>query len=449
MEDTIAAISTAVGQGAISIVRMSGPKSLAIISKIFKGKDLTKVPSHTIHYGFIVDHHQEIDEVLVMIMKAPQTYTKEDVVEINCHGGVYTTHKILDLLIQKGARLAEPGEFTKRAYLNGRIDLLEAEAVGDLIASKSDKQRSLAMNGLNGRLTKLIQNEREILLELLANIAVNIDYPEYEDAEKITEDLLKEKLHKIHQNLDLLLKNAELGKIIKSGIQIAFIGRPNVGKSSLLNAFLNEDKAIVTDISGTTRDLIEGVTNLEGIELNLIDTAGIRKTTDKIEQIGVDRSKEVINTADLVILVLNNNEEFTNEDQQLLDQVASKPHLVFVNKSDLPKKIKLPNNLLYIEGNTKELDGLEALKKAIIDMYQLDKIATKDSTYLSNIRQINLVKEALAEIKVAEQDLKSHIPIDMLEIHIRLAWEKLGVLIGENYEDELIDKLFKNFCLGK
>lgn len=449
MEDTIVAISTAVGKGAISIVRVSGPEAVQKVNNIFKGKDLTKCSSHTIHYGYIIDGEKEIDEVLVMLMLAPKTYTTEDVVEINCHGGISTTNKILELLLENGARVAEPGEFTKRAFLNGRINLLEAESVGDLIASKSDKQRAIAMNGVNGRLTEIVKKQRDRILNLLANIAVNIDYPEYDDALEVTEEYLKDQMLEIKKDLDILLKNAQIGKIIKSGIDIALVGRPNVGKSSLLNAFLNEDKAIVTDISGTTRDLIEANTTLEGIEINLIDTAGIRTTDDIVEQIGVDKSKQTIETADLVILVLNNNEEITEEDKELLEKVKNKPHIVFVNKNDLEKKIKLPEEIVYIEGNTQDLNGLENLKQEIIKMYNLDKIEEKDSTYLSNLRQINLVKEALKEVEIAIEDANNLIPIDMLEIHLRNVWDKLGILIGETYEDELIDKLFKNFCLGK
>jgi tRNA modification GTPase len=448
MEDTIAAISTSLGSGAISIVRLSGKEAVNIVNSIFKGKDLTKVVSHTINYGYIIDEEQEIDEVLVMVMLAPKTYTTENIVEINCHGGIATTNKILELVLKKGARMAEPGEFTKRAFLNGRINLLEAESVSDLIASKSDKQRMAAMNGVNGRLTKNIKKIREDILNILANIEVNIDYPEYDDALEVTEEYLKEKMLDLKSELELLLANAQIGKIIKSGIDIAIIGRPNVGKSSLLNAFLNEDKAIVTDISGTTRDLIEAKTSLKGIELNLIDTAGIRETDDIVEQIGVDKSKKIIDTADLVILVLNNNEELLPEDKELLEMVKNTPHIIFINKSDLPKKINLTDENIVI-GNTIELNGLENLKNKIIEMYNLDKIEEKDSTYLSNIRQINLVNNALNEITTAINEADNLIPVDMLEINLRNAWENLGILIGETYEDELIDKLFKNFCLGK
>lgn len=449
MSDTIVAISTSLGTGAISLIRLSGPEAIKITNSVFKGIDLTTAKTHTIHYGYIVDNNTEIDEVLVSIMLSPKTYTMEDVVEINCHGGISTTNKILELLVTKGARLAEPGEFTKRAFLNGRINLLEAESVSDLISSKSDKQRTLALNGVNGRLSTIVRKIKDNILNIIANIEVNIDYPEYEDAIEVTPKYLKEKLIEIEKDLELLLANSEMGKIIKSGIDIALVGRPNVGKSSILNALLNEDKAIVTDVSGTTRDLIEGKMNLNGIEINLIDTAGIRETDDIVEKIGVDKSKQIIESADLVILVLNNNEELTEEDQSLIENIKDKTNIVFVNKTDLKSHLKLPENLNIIRGNTKDLNGLEDLKKKIIEMYKLDKIEEKDLTYLSNVRQITLVKEALTSIKQALEDVDSGIPVDMLEIHLRSSFEKLGILIGETYEDELVDKLFKNFCLGK
>lgn len=449
MEDTIAAISTSLGVGAISIIRLSGKEAINIVNSIFNQKDLTKVKTHTINYGFIIDNEEEIDEVLVSVMRKPKTFTMEDIVEINCHGGIATTTKILELVIDHGARLAEPGEFTKRAFLNGRISLLEAESVSDLIESVSEKQRKLAINGLNGRLTNVIKKIRDKILDLIANIEVNIDYPEYEDAIEVTHNYLKEKVNKIKKDLELLLSNASVGKIIKSGIDVALIGRPNVGKSSILNALLNEDKAIVTDISGTTRDIIEAKMVLNGITINLIDTAGIRETSDIVEKIGVDKSKQIINSADLIILVLNNNEELTEEDKELINEVQEKTNIVFVNKNDLKTKIKLDNKLNVIKGNTKELNGLEDLKQKIIEMYNLDKINEKDLTYLSNVRQTTLVKDALESITKILKDIEKNIPIDMLEINLRDAFDKLGILIGETYEDELIDKLFKNFCLGK
>lgn len=449
MEDTIVAVATASGRGAISIIRLSGNDAINIANSIFKGKDLTKVKSHTIHYGFIMDKNETIDEVLVNIMLAPKTYTKENTVEINCHGGISTTNRILELLLENNARLAEPGEFTKRAFLNGRIDLIEAESVSDLIESKSNKQRNMAINGINGRLTNIVHKIRDEILEIIANIEVNTDYPEYEDAIEVTPAYLKEKLKTIEQDLEMLLQNAKIGKIIKSGIDIALVGRPNVGKSSILNALLNEDKAIVTDISGTTRDIIEAKMQLNGIEVNLIDTAGIRETFDVVEKIGVDKSKQVIQNADLIIFILNNNEKWTKEDEKILKSIQDKTYFIFINKTDLPNKLEIPNVSNIIKGNTIDLNGLEDLKKKIIEMYHLDQITDKDLTYLSNARQIHLVKEALKSIKSAILDADKKIPVDMLEIHLRNAFDHLGILIGEKYEDELIDKLFKNFCLGK
>ncbi len=449
MEDTIVAISTSLGVGAISILRVSGKESIPLVNSIFKGKDLAKVKSHTIHYGFIKDKEEIIDEVLVSVMLSPKTFTTEDIVEINCHGGIATTNRILELLIENGGRLAEPGEFTKRAFLNGRISLLEAESVSDLIESKSESQRRMAISGVNGRLTAIIKKIREDILNIIANIEVNIDYPEYEDALEITHEYLKEKGKMIKQDLELLVSNAKVGKLIKSGIDIALVGRPNVGKSSILNALLNEERAIVTDISGTTRDVIEAHMTLNGIEINLIDTAGIRETEDVVEKIGVDKSKQIIDSADLIILVLNNNEKQTEEDQRLLKQINDKKYIVFVNKDDLETKLILENNLNVIKGNTKELEGLEKLKQKIIEMYNLDQINEKDLTYLSNVRQINLVSESLKSIEKSLEDIEKEIPIDMLEIHLRHAFDVLGTLIGETYEDELVDKLFKNFCLGK
>ena len=449
MEDTIAAISTSLGVGAISIIRVSGSNAISIVNKIFRGCDLTKVASHTIHYGFIVDKEEQIDEVLVSVMLSPKTFTTEDIVEINCHGGIATTNKILELLLENGCRLAEPGEFTKRAFLNGRISLLEAESVSDLIEAKSEKQRSMALSGVSGRTTNLVRELRDKILDVIANIEVNIDYPEYEDAIEITHENLRGKVEDIQKDLELLLKNSKVGKLIKSGIDVALIGRPNVGKSSILNALLNEEKAIVTDISGTTRDIIEAKMTLNGISINLIDTAGIRATNDIVEKIGVDKSKQIIESADLIILVLNNNEELTNEDKELLDQIKEKTHLIFVNKTDLEEKLILEPNEHIVRGNTKELNGLEELKQKIMELYHLDQIKEKDLTYLSNVRQIDLIKKSLTSMNKLLEDMKKNIPVDMLEIHLRETFDNLGLLIGETYEDELIDKLFKNFCLGK
>lgn len=452
MEKTICAISTNPGNGgAISIVRMSGPESVQITSKIFSNQNFKNAPSHTIHYGYILDKSEPVDEVLVMKMLAPKTYTTEDVIEINCHGGLSTTNKVLELLILNGAELAEPGEFTKRAFLNGRINLLEAEAVGDLIEAKNDAARNLAMKGVSGTLTKIIKSLREQIVNLLANIEVNIDYPEYEDEKIITHENLKPELTKISSFLKKIIQESEEGKIFKNGIDVAFIGRPNVGKSSLLNAFLEEEKAIVTDISGTTRDVVEGTKNLNGILLNLIDTAGIRETDDVVEKIGVNKSKKVFETADLIILVLNSNEKLTTEDKELLSKISNRKSIIFLNKNDLELKIEneifdYPNVTI---GNTTTENGLNELKKRIIEMFHLDEIRNKDMNYLSNVRQITLAKKALENIKNVEKQIEENIPIDILEIELKEAWNNLGLIIGETYEEELIDNLFQKFCLGK
>lgn len=452
MEDTIVAISTASGVGAISIIRLSGSKALDVASKIFKGKDLKKVASHTINHGYIIDKNRNIiDEVLVSVMLAPKTYTMEDIVEINTHGGIASTNKVLELCLVNGARLAQPGEFTKRAFLNGRIDLTEAEAIEDVINSSTDKSLILSMNQLTGSLKNLITETRKDIMGLIANIEVNIDYPEYEDAEDITLKRLKKKLLPIKSKLEELLKNSNDAKIIKDGINICMIGRPNVGKSSLLNAFLEEDKAIVTDIAGTTRDIVEGETIINGIKINFLDTAGIRETANVVEKIGVDKSKKIINTADLIILVLNNNEKLTPDDLDLLDLIKDKNYIIFVNKNDLPANIDLPigkyTNVVY--GNTLTTAGIKELKEMITTIFNLEKINTNDPTYITNARHKALIEVALNYLNSALENINNGYSVDMLEIDIRACWDTLGEIIGATYKDELLDELFSNFCLGK
>lgn len=452
MEDTIVAISTASGVGAISIIRLSGSKALDVASKIFKGKDLKKVASHTINHGYIIDKNRNIiDEVLVSVMLAPKTYTMEDIVEINTHGGIASTNKVLELCLVNGARLAQPGEFTKRAFLNGRIDLTEAEAIEDVINSSTDKSLISSMNQLTGSLKNLITETRKDIMGLIANIEVNIDYPEYEDAEDITLKRLKEKLLPIKSKLEELLKNSNDAKIIKDGINICMIGRPNVGKSSLLNTFLEEDKAIVTDIAGTTRDIVEGETIINGIKINFLDTAGIRETANVVEKIGVDKSKKIINTADLIILVLNNNEKLTPDDLDLLDLIKDKNYIIFVNKNDLPANIDLPigkyANVVY--GNTLTTAGIKELKEMITTIFNLEKINTNDPTYITNARHKALIEVALNYLNSALKNIDNGYSVDMLEIDIRACWDTLGEIIGATYKDELLDELFSNFCLGK
>lgn len=451
MDDTIAAISTALGVGAISIVRISGDNAINIVNKSFKGKDLKKVETHTINYGHIVENDNIIDEVLVSVMKKPNTFTREDVIEINCHGGIATTKKVLEIVLSNGARLAQPGEFTKKAFLNGRINLIEADAVMDLIESKTEKARKISINSLQGKTSDKIKNLREKIINIISNIEVNIDYPEYEDIKVITSNILNDVVIEVKRELSKIIKESENGKIIKEGIKVLILGRPNVGKSSILNRLINEDKAIVTDIEGTTRDIVEGSINLDGIILNIIDTAGIRETKDKIEIIGVNKSLNLIKEADLIILVLNNDEEVTKKDEEILEKIRNNRHIIYVNKTDLNKKInieKIKNeNIIY--GNTIEEAGLNSLKERIKEMFNFEQIEQSDMNYLSNSWQIVILKETFSVISEVEQAIKNNIPIDIVETDLKKAWEKLGQIIGETYNDELIDQIFSRFCLGK
>ena len=450
MNDTIAAISTAMGVGAISIIRVSGNDSLEIVNKIFKGKDLTKVDSHTINYGYIYDGADKVDEVLISVMLAPKTFTREDVIEINVHGGIATTNKVLELLLINGCRLAEPGEFTKRAFLNGRIDLIEAEGVMDLINAKTEKSRSLALNQVSGSVSQLIKDLRQEIVNTLANIEVNIDYPEYEDIEVMTIEMVKKNIENIRSKINEILNRSENGKIVKDGIKTVIIGRPNVGKSSILNRLLEEEKAIVTDIAGTTRDIVEGQVSIDGILLNIIDTAGIRETNDLVESIGVKKSLALIDDADLILFVLNNNEPLTEEDSEILNKIKNKNSIVIINKVDLEKKLFLEdinNNKVYISALNNE--GIDALKQMIKDIFNLEKIEQNDLTYLSSARSIALLKQALKALSNVEEGINNSLPIDMIEIDLKEVWNLLGDIIGSNYSEELIDQLFSQFCLGK
>ena len=451
MSDTIVAISTKLGVGAISIIRVSGDNAISLVNKVFRGKDLTKVESHTINYGFIHDGKEDIDEVLVSVMRSPKTFTREDIVEINCHGGIATTLRILDLLIENGGRRAEAGEFTKRAFLNGRIDLTEAEAVMDLIESKTDNSRKLALSSLEGNLKKYINSFRDKLKHVLANIEVNIDYPEYYDIEEVTRKELKEVITSLEKDLKNLVTKSEERQIIKNGIKTIIIGRPNVGKSSILNRFLKEDKAIVTDIEGTTRDIVEGSIIFDGIELSLIDTAGIRDTDNLAEKIGVEKSLSLIDKANLIIVVLNSSEELTDNDKFILDKVKDKNPIIVLNKNDLPSKIdKSKLDFKHIVStNTNTLDGIEPLKEEIKSMFKLSEIKEDDYTYLANERQLRLAKQALKSLSQAKVSLESDEPVDIIEIDLKEVFDILGSITGESYSDELLDELFANFCVGK
>ena len=450
MNDTICAISTALGVGAISIIRVSGDEAIDIVNKIFD-KDLTKKESHTINYGHIVYNGEIIDEVMVSIMKSPKTFTKEDIVEINSHGGVAVTNKVLEILLLEGARLAEPGEFTKRAFLNGRIDLVEAESIMDLIESKTETSRKLAISGMEGKVSKLVKNIIDNLVKVNANIEVNIDYPEYEDIEIITKEKIEEMSKYINKELTKLLNESENGKLIKDGINTLILGRPNVGKSSILNKLIEEDKAIVTSVAGTTRDIVEGQIRVNGILLNIIDTAGVRETEDIVEKIGVEKSLSLVNDADLIILVFNNNEKLTDDDKKLLEYTKEKKRIIVINKIDLENNLDISNlkNERIVKISALKDSGIESLKNEINDMFNLEEINLGDFTYLSNSRQISLVKKAVEISKNLEDALNNDVPIDLLEIDIKEICEILGEIIGESYDDKLIDTLFSNFCLGK
>lgn len=449
MNDTIAAISTTMGVGAISIIRVSGNDAINIVNKIYKGKDLTKLESHTINYGHIIENNNIIDEVLVSIMKAPRTFTREDIVEINTHGGIAITNKVLELLLLNGCRLAEPGEFTKRAFLNGRIDLIEAEGVMDLINSKTEKSRKLAINQVNGEVSKLIKDLRQKVIEILANIEVNIDYPEYEDIEEMTNSMILSNIDSIEKEINNILKHSEDSKLIKDGIKTIIIGSPNVGKSSILNRLLNEEKAIVTDIAGTTRDIVEGNVQIDGIVLNMIDTAGIRETDDVVESIGVKKSLDLINEADLILYVLNNNEKLTPEEKDILDKIKNKNNIVIVNKIDLENKLNLNELPNYIKMSVKDNIGIDELKNKIKEMFNLEQIEQNDYTYLSSARSISLLKKSLESLNAVRIGIENNMPVDMVEIDLKQMWSTLGEIIGETYTDELIDQLFSQFCLGK
>ncbi|TCT24625.1 tRNA modification GTPase trmE [Melghiribacillus thermohalophilus] len=455
--DTIAAISTPIGEGAISIVRMSGPDSIEIASKVFKGKNLKEAASHTIHYGKLIhpETKETVEEVMVTVMKSPKTFTREDIVEINCHGGFVSVNRVLELILENGARLAEPGEFTKRAFLNGRIDLSQAEAVIDLIRAKTDRAMNMALKQMDGRLSRLIQSLRQKLLETLAHVEVNIDYPEYDDVEEMTLEVMKTKTNQVHEEIEQLLQTARQGKILREGIGTAIIGRPNVGKSSLLNALAHENKAIVTDIPGTTRDVIEEYVNVRGVPLRLIDTAGIRETEDIVEKIGVERSRKVLKEADLVLLVLNYGDEWTEEDENLFKAVEGMDVIVIVNKTDLPRKI----NMDQVKERSKQYSlvttsliqekGIDELEQAIADLFFEGDLDAGDLTYVSNVRHIQLLKEAKQSLGDAISGIEAGMPIDVVQIDVTRAWEILGEIVGDTVSDSLIDQLFSQFCLGK
>ncbi len=449
LKDTIVAISTAIGQGAISIVRLSGDDAISLVNKNFKGKDLNKSKSHTVHYGHIEDNNQKtIDEVMVTVFRNPRSFTMEDIVEINCHGGIFVANKILELMMINGARSANPGEFTERAFLNGRIDLTQAESVMDIIEAKSDMSLTLANKGLDGVIYKLITDLRSDLLNIIANIEVNIDYPEYDDVLELSNNILKPSIEKLVDDIKKTLQKAQYGKIIKDGIKTAIIGRPNVGKSSLLNALLREDKAIVTEIQGTTRDIVEGTINIGGIILNLIDTAGIRESNDIVEKIGIDKAKMVINEAELILFVLDNNQTLTEEDKELLVLTEHKKRIIIINKTDLDKKIN--HNFEHsVAVSALHKSGIENLENEIKQMFLTGEINLADQTYVSNARHIAKLTETLNSLNESLESIDLQMPVDMVEIDLKNAWLLLGEIIGDTSSTSLLDELFSKFCLGK
>lgn len=456
--DTITSISTPMGEGAIGIVRLSGPEAVEIGDKLYKGKKKLKdVPSHTINYGHIIDPETDevVEEVMISVLRAPKTFTREDIIEINCHGGILTINRILELTMTHGARMAEPGEYTKRAFLNGRIDLSQAEAVMDFIRSKTDRASKVAMNQIEGRLSDLIKRQRQSILEILAQVEVNIDYPEYDDVEDATTEFLLAQSKKIKNEIDQLLETGTQGKIMREGLSTVIVGKPNVGKSSMLNNLIQDNKAIVTEVAGTTRDVLEEYVNVRGVPLRLVDTAGIRDTEDIVEKIGVERSRKALSEADLILFVLNNNEPLTEEDRTLYEVIKNEDAIVIVNKTDLERQLDIEEvktmigDTPLIQTSMLKQEGIDELELQIRDLFFGGEVQNQDMTYVSNSRHISLLKQARQTIQDAIDAAEAGIPMDMVQIDLTRTWEILGEIIGESASDELINQLFSQFCLGK
>ncbi|VTS42986.1 tRNA modification GTPase TrmE [Staphylococcus pseudintermedius] len=456
--DTITSISTPMGEGAIGIVRLSGHDAVEIADKLYKGKHLLKdVPTHTINYGHIIDPETEevVEEVMVSVLRAPRTFTREDIVEINCHGGILTINRILELTMTYGARMAEPGEYTKRAFLNGRIDLSQAEAVMDFIRSKTDRASKVAMNQIEGRLSDLIKRQRQSILEILAQVEVNIDYPEYDDVEDATTEFLLERSQEIKQEIQKLLDTGVQGKIMREGLSTVIVGKPNVGKSSMLNNLIQDNKAIVTEVAGTTRDVLEEYVNVRGVPLRLVDTAGIRETEDIVERIGVERSRKALSEADLILFVLNYNEPLTEDDRKLYEVIKNEDAIVIINKTDLEQRLDLAEvetmvgDMPIIQTSMLQQQGIDELEIQIRDLFFGGEVQSQDMTYVSNSRHISLLKQAKNAIQDAIDAAEMGVPMDMVQIDLTRTWEILGEIIGESASEELIDQLFSQFCLGK
>lgn len=456
--DTITSISTPMGEGAIGIVRLSGPQAIEIGDTLYKGKKkLAEVDTHTINYGHIVDPetNETVEEVMISVLRAPKTFTREDIIEINCHGGILTINRILELTMTYGARMAEPGEYTKRAFLNGRIDLSQAEAVMDFIRSKTDRASKVAMNQIEGRLSDLIKGQRQSILEILAQVEVNIDYPEYDDVEDATTEFLLEQSKNIKEEINRLLETGTQGKIMREGLSTVIVGRPNVGKSSMLNNLIQDNKAIVTEVAGTTRDVLEEYVNVRGVPLRLVDTAGIRDTEDIVEKIGVERSRKALSEADLILFVLNNNEPLTEDDQTLYEVIKNEDVIVIINKTDLEQRLdmnevkEMIGDMPLIQTSMLKQEGIDELEIQIRDLFFGGEVQNQDMTYVSNSRHISLLKQARHSIQDAIDAAELGVPMDMVQIDLTRTWEILGEIIGESASDELIDQLFSQFCLGK
>ena len=457
MEHTIAAISTStMSSGGISIVRLSGVDAVEIADKIFEAKNKKKLKdarSHTIHYGVIKDGDEVIDEVLVSVMRAPDTYTREDVIEINCHGGILVTRRVLDTVLKNGAKPAEPGEFTKRAFLNGRIDLSQAEAVIDIINARNDYELKSSVNQLGGKLSEKIKKIREIILDNVAFIESALDDPEHYEINDYFDKMCTD-VDNCVESVDKLLKTADNGRIMRDGIRTVILGKTNAGKSSLLNALAREERAIVTDIEGTTRDVLEEQINLSGVTLNLIDTAGIRKTDDYVENIGVNKAKQYAKDADLIIYVIDSSRPLDNNDYEIMDLIMNKKVLVLLNKSDMEQVVTKEDVLKHLSCNVisvsaKEETGIDKLESEIKDMFFNGNISTNEEIYITNLRHKNLLREALESLKLVKEGIDSNMSEDFLTIDLMNAYEKLGLIIGEEVEDDLADRIFEKFCMGK
>lgn len=442
-DDIIVAIATSRLEAAISIIRLSGKGCIAFVQQFFTGKIMDKA-SHTITYGFIKDQDEKVDEVLVNIYRGHRTFTGEEMVEINCHGGIFITQKVLNLCLKMGARMAEHGEFSKRAFLNGRIDLSQAEAISDLISAKNDYASQLALRGIQGNISHFIEDLKEDLIQIITQIEVNIDYPEYEDVEELTAASLLPKSIQLQEKMNHIIDSSQNVHLLKDGISTVIIGKPNVGKSSLLNALLDEDKAIVTDIAGTTRDIVEGTIRLDHIVLNMIDTAGIRDTDDVVENIGVHKSKELVHKADLVLLVLDGSQPLTQEDYELLELSKDTQRIIVINKKD--------------QGEIKDIDGIaisaknhdiEPLIQKIKAMFELGQITSSQDDILANARQIQLLEKANQSLKNAIQAMQEYVPTDLIVTDLYESWESLKEILGERAKEDLLDELFKRFCIGK